>query len=1086
MKYLQSFLTTGVLLCLLAGGVARAQNSNYWIGTTGGDYTNTANWSLGTAPSTTDWVFFTNGVDQTITFSSSITNYPLKIYDSSATFDLGGQAWKNMYQGTVGSTIGTNPASAMTVVFSSSSAPAITGGNTVLFGQTSPYHTDVIGATSGGRQTKVVVDDSLGNPVRVLWDGGYGGIYDVDLTVSGPGSEFRVAYGNPGSLASPNVTVSNQALLSGYSLQVGYGGYYATVTVDNASAKSDTIFSIGAYYGGLSTVILSNNSTLIAGSTVQVGQSGLAASGGNYSGKLLMDNSAVIAQTMQLGGPSHNGLPPGFVQAVNGSSLTLSNRLVITDNNTSGSTNTLILNNGTISLGGGATPGVLTNLAVMRAAGTIKGQGTSPALVYGGPASILEVGSSIGTLTLQNANLELAAGSQTLWEFSDTALDQINVINGWASLDGTNLFALAAGSAIPQPGQKWGLGSYNFVLASNITAGMNFYANMTNLLGSYGLTENLDYRFGVLNIGGGQWAMRLEFVPEPSTVLLLVGGGLVLLRFRRRGLSRLLSVLLVAVLAVSAQAQTTNYWIGASGDDYTNTTSWSLGYVPVTGEYVAFTNRTSFTVPFGDSVTNGGALIWNTGATFDLQGHIWNNGSLGYGTPGIDLTNDTPGLVVTFSSTAAPAVTGGNQALFGSDAYSYSRIGEYPYGGINNYTQVVIDDSLGYGVKVRVSGFGSMYDAGLVVSGPDSEFYIWSPNSWGTGGSILITNGATLRADYLTLGNSGAATTTVTGAKLITGSATVGGYIGQGNLHLLNGSTWTASGGVQVGYDGYALGPYRGTILMDASTATVQNVTLGGTDGNPIAPGRMIIQNGSSMTISNYLRVSEVYAGQNTALDYGNHGATNHLILANGTIYLGGGTESGSITNYGRMRMAGTVTGQGPGNFTFLNGFWQGHIAPTANYYVTNAAVLEIGGSIGQLTLNNGNLQMDPASTLLLEFGETGLDQILAQDGFAALLGSNVFSLAAGSAVPTPGVKWGLGAYDFVVATNVTWNPQYDNMTNLLGSYGLTENLDYRFGVMGIGGGLQALRLEFVPEPSTVLLLVGGGLLLWRVRRRKN
>ncbi|NQU10188.1 PEP-CTERM sorting domain-containing protein, partial [bacterium] len=86
---------------------------------------------------------------------------------------------------------------------------------------------------------------------------------------------------------------------------------------------------------------------------------------------------------------------------------------------------------------------------------------------------------------------------------------------------------------------------------------------------------------------------------------------------------------------------------------------------------------------------------------------------------------------------------------------------------------------------------------------------------------------------------------------------------------------------------------------------------------------------------------------------------------------------------------------------------------------------------------------------------------------------------------PTPGVKWGLGAYDFVVGTNVTWQPQYDNLSNLLSTtYGLTYGLDYHYGFADLGGGLQALRLEFVPEPSTVLLLFGGGLLLWRVRRR--
>ena len=55
----------------------------------------------------------------------------------------------------------------------------------------------------------------------------------------------------------------------------------------------------------------------------------------------------------------------------------------------------------------------------------------------------------------------------------------------------------------------------------------------------------------------------------------------------------------------------------------------------------------------------------------------------------------------------------------------------------------------------------------------------------------------------------------------------------------------------------------------------------------------------------------------------------------------------------------------------------------------------------------------------------------------------------------------------------ITWAPQYDNLTNLLAAAGLVENLDYRYGITDIGGGMQALRLEFVPEPSTALLLLG-------------
>ncbi|NQU12233.1 PEP-CTERM sorting domain-containing protein [bacterium] len=246
-------------------------------------------------------------------------------------------------------------------------------------------------------------------------------------------------------------------------------------------------------------------------------------------GNILMDQSSLVTPALEVGSSLVND---GRVDVLNGSSLTATNYLTVTAHTAATWTNTLVLNNGTITLGGGSVPGVLTNRGLMRAAGTIRGVGAGAALVRN--EKYLEVGSSIGTLVLSNADLELAAGSKTFFEFSDTGLDQINVVDGWAKLDGTNLFSLAAGSATPTSGVKWGLGTYDFVLATGITAGVDFYASMTNLLGGYYLYENVDYRFGVMDLGGGLQALRLEFVPEPSTVMLLIGGGLVLWRFRRR------------------------------------------------------------------------------------------------------------------------------------------------------------------------------------------------------------------------------------------------------------------------------------------------------------------------------------------------------------------------------------------------------------------------------------------------------------------------------------------------------------------------------------------------------------------------
>ena len=87
----------------------------------------------------------------------------------------------------------------------------------------------------------------------------------------------------------------------------------------------------------------------------------------------------------------------------------------------------------------------------------------------------------------------------------------------------------------------------------------------------------------------------------------------------------------------------------------------------------------------------------------------------------------------------------------------------------------------------------------------------------------------------------------------------------------------------------------------------------------------------------------------------------------------------------------------------------------------------------------------------------------------------------AGSPAPVPGVKYGLGVYNFIVATNITYSPQYDNLVNLLtNDYNLTYGVDFQYGVVSLGGGLFALQLAFVPEPSTVLLLALGGLMVWR------
>jgi len=553
MKLLHRFVITGAMVGLLAGASAFAAD-NYWIGTTDMDFNQATNWSQGTVPTTADPVLFTNAAAQTVQFTASAANDPVQIIESPVTFDLNGYRWTSQNDSPY---VIITSAVPVEVRFSSSQSAQVSGGNFAQFGNgNSPSY-----ASSIRGPVTVRVDDDLGAPVQVDWWQSAGSFQNqTQFIAEGPGTVLRVgAFYNNG--ISGNLLVTNGAEFGMWHYwALGYpgGGGVFTAEVVNASTfrSPGSPGKLGEYLTRDATVMLRDSTWIAEGhgelsysnyywygsGHIQVGYEGLYQV--PYQGSIIMSNSTFIGQAMTLGSdyPNYgNGPAAGRLYVLDGSSATFSNQLLVRGTAGLGTRSTLILDSGTITLGGGTSTlyntsfaGLLTNRGNMRLAGTIRGGNpTKPALVFATAGSSNWIGSSIGTLTLENANLELAAGSVTLWEFSDTGLDQVNVVDGWAMLDGTNLFALAAGSAAPAPGAKWGLGTYDFIIGTGVTVGANFYADMTNLLAGYYLNEGVDYRFGLVDMGSYQ-ALRLEFVPEPSTVLLLVGGGWLLYRVRRR------------------------------------------------------------------------------------------------------------------------------------------------------------------------------------------------------------------------------------------------------------------------------------------------------------------------------------------------------------------------------------------------------------------------------------------------------------------------------------------------------------------------------------------------------------------------
>lgn len=491
-RYRKFSMVVVAVLALAAAGSALAANSNYWIGATDLSFNQDTNWSLGHRPTTTECAFFTNAVSQQITFNASVDSGSLQIYDSPVVFDLNGYRWTTISENLTPS-IAITAAAPVTVHFSSTSQTNVSGGNYARIGDTD-YHT---GTAALRGPVTLKVDDDLGQPVWVDWRQGNGRIDSVvQVIVEGSNTVFRYT-GQYAGLArlGGTVLVSNRAEFA--TLGLWTFGYRETFTakVVNASTfrtpKQDGV--VGGWLGK-ADILLQDSAWVAEGGHIRVGLEG--------SGSVILSNSTFTGQRMTLG----DGTASGRLDLLAGSSATFSTQLLVS------ASGTLVLDSGTISLGSGSTAGTLTNRGVMRAGGTIRGAGSGRAYVRN--EKFLYVGNSIGTLTLSNADLVLAASSTNWFEFDGTGCDRFTISNGTATIGGTLVFTNAPGFTPKRgSGLKW-----DFVQADSIV--YTAADNITSLMSAYGLTAGSDYAFGVVASGGGQ-VLRLRIFGSSGTVIVV-------------------------------------------------------------------------------------------------------------------------------------------------------------------------------------------------------------------------------------------------------------------------------------------------------------------------------------------------------------------------------------------------------------------------------------------------------------------------------------------------------------------------------------------------------------------------------------
>ncbi|NQU11118.1 PEP-CTERM sorting domain-containing protein [bacterium] len=507
--------------------------------------------------------------------------------------------------------------------------------------------------------------------------------------------------------------------------------------------------------------------------------------------------------------------------------------------------------------------------------------------------------------------------------------------------------------------------------------------------------------------------------------------------------------LLLMLWGGTAGAQSTNYWTNsASGTwNWNETSNWVPASIPTNTVYVHFTNNaaSAYTVQFTNNVTSYPLRVTTDKVTFDLNGKTWTCPPVGYWygvqIPSEIAWNAGETSTVTFSSSLA----GG---YVSASAYDSFRVGT---NGI-----VRIDTSLGGGIRFY-GPYALVNDGSFTVSGAGAIYEEW-PQFGANRGQARIEDGGlwTITGGGWYQYGAGSSLIISNTGKLRSNRNSAFG----GTVLLVSNGVWSAewgweSGGINVGYNGY-----NGTLIVDGSTFDHSGAWLN--IGNGADRGQVYVQNGGMLVSSN---ASITINAGSTA------GFTNMLVLNGSTIRLGskvasglsGVPNAGVLTNRGILRASGLIMGQGTGPFL-----------------LQNEGLVEIGGSLGTLTLSNGNYVATASSTTLFEFDETGNDLLYAPDSSLTFLGTNQFALAPGAQVPAPGAKYGLGEYTFLIASNVTYTPVSDNLTALLGSYGLIAGPHYTYGLTQLGDGTWALKLNFVPEPSTVLLLGLGGLLAWR------
>jgi T5SS/PEP-CTERM-associated repeat protein len=746
------------------------------------------------------------------------------------------------------------------------------------------------------------------------------------VTVDGPGSQWstgdlHVGVGSqiifPASATldvtgSAHVTTTGDATIAETSAATG------RVTIDDQGSAWTITGALTVSGGGQATLIVKNGGSVSVGTNLSIGSLGTVKSNSLITGNVF--NGGLLAPVSSQGTTHING---NYAQT----------------------------NAGTLQLYlGGTNAGTNYNQLVVSGADSLAGTleitlaaGFTPAL--GDCYDILDWGTRSGTFsTLQLPALTGTLGWNTDALYTSGVLSVIdtNFLPGDFDRDGhVNVADIAAAE----------------LALTDLDGYKAAHGNMTNAqlvslgdLDGDGLVTSADVQ-GLIDLlanGGGVGApSSATAVPEPSAIILLTLGGLLLSRTRSTRAISVSFTAAVALLAAAPARAIETDWISGSSGNVSAAGNWSNG-VPDSTKVAVFgtgLGAASYTVTF-----NGAAPGFPPPQYQCNRLVVAGTNSVTFVKNSLQPTAPSLTALYTDTNSTLPSLVVGQSA--GDTATLNTSV-------FISCTDAVIGvDELAAGT-LNVSGGGLNADS-LTVGGSGR-------------GTLTINNGAAVNVGSLSVGvqlnpGSDGSRVAVTGAgSKLTVSGTGGLYVGGSAREAV----MTISGGAQVsdpqGYIGYNAGS-SGTVIVDGTGSTW---TSNGSLANPFSVG----QYGSgSLQITDGAQVSSFGATIAT-----NSGAA-------GTVNVDGAGSQWTIT--GEFAELG-VGSQGFGTLYITHG---GHV--TNN---TDDAVIGDGDSaLGTVTVDGASSAWTCNSTLRIANGAlniTGGGQVSTSG--AVDVGSGVYTIAS-------------------------------------------------------------------------------------------